>query len=55
MRCLSPTAFFTELDPNDKTSGREKADSVTVSLELVSLLGGLVIADDWARASEIET
>jgi hypothetical protein len=55
MRCLSPTAFSTEVEhPNDKTSGRDKAGSVTVSLELVSFLGGLVTVDDWTRASERE-
>jgi hypothetical protein len=47
-----PLALQGEL-PSDKTSGRDKADSVTVSLELVSFLGGLVTVDDWTRASEI--
>jgi hypothetical protein len=51
MKCLSPAAFSTEVD---NPSGRDKADSVTVSLELVSFLGGLVTVDDWTRASEIE-
>jgi hypothetical protein len=48
-----PLALQGELS-RDKTSGRDKADSVTVSLELVSFLGGLVTVDDWTRASEIE-
>jgi hypothetical protein len=40
--------------PNDKISGRDNADSVTVSLKLVPFRGDLVMVDDWTRASEIE-
>jgi hypothetical protein len=52
-QAISPFASQGELH-NDTNSGRDKADSVTVSLELVSFLGGFVTLDDWTRASEIE-
>jgi hypothetical protein len=32
--------------PSETNKGRDKADSVTVSLELVSFLGGIEIEDD---------
>jgi hypothetical protein len=52
-QATTPLALQGEL-PNDKISGRDKADSVTVSIELVSFLGGLVTVDDWTRVSEME-
>jgi hypothetical protein len=39
--------------PNDKNNGRDKADSVTVSLELVLFIF-LTRVDDCTRVSEIE-